>query len=503
METKRGINFKSVQTWAAIILVLFLTRVLFVQYLDCFDVNIQADHETYQKNSEWLVEDMVVADYLGLELSPYGLGRVYYATLWETAEQDNVIVFAKNSASRNILLVGNVLVLDETMRYTIEAVEEREETIAITIDGTIENLAVGEDARIQIEQDGQVMPMINLEVYSSQVGVQGMIGVAVFRLLGGEVSTTINLLYDMACAAMAVVAMAICLLIAARFSVLLGGCYYIVFLASPFIVCFARNLYWMEFTWFVPMLIGLLYCVFPKQYKWWALCAFLALLFKSLCGFEYVSTILVGMMMFPAVVWLTESKTWKTFWHLVWMGAAGVLGFVGGFVGLAFMRGNGNFIGGVKSIYYTDILRRTYGDAALFSGSISDSLNATVWQVVKGYLQLSMQVLSGVDRAYFSYLALIPIAVGLFYLAKGKAINWQMVLLYVISACATLSWLVLAKAHSYLHGEINMVLWYFGFIQFCIYVLCREITTQMGLRHWDNTFNLCAFLRKNTVEETD
>ena len=42
---------------------------------------------------------------------------------------------------------------------------------------------------------------------------------------------------------------------------------------------------------------------------------------------------------------------------------------------------------------------------------------------------------------------------------------------YTVSFLATISWFVLAKAHSYIHTHMNYVLWYFGFVQVCLYIL--------------------------------
>lgn len=35
-------------------------------------------------------------------------------------------------------------------------------------------------------------------------------------------------------------------------------------------------------------------------------------------------------------------------------------------------------------------------------------------------------------------------------------------------------------AHSYVHTHMNYVLWYFGFVQICIYILCKQVMFSKG-----------------------
>ena len=83
--------------------------------------------------------------------------------------------------------------------------------------------------------------------------------------------------------------------------------FYITFLLSPWIVNFARNLYWVEFTWFLPMLIGL-YCSYRIHSKncriFCYVAGFLTIAAKCLCGYEYISTIMLGLIAFLLIDFL-------------------------------------------------------------------------------------------------------------------------------------------------------------------------------------------------------
>ena len=56
-----------------------------------------------------------------------------------------------------------------------------------------------------------------------------------------------------------------------------------------------------------------------------------------------------------------------------------------------------------------------------------------------------------------------------------KKIKIDLIMMYIVSFFTTLSWFVLAKSHSYVHIHLNYVLWYFGFVQICLYVIVDKI----------------------------
>jgi len=49
------------------------------------------------------------------------------------------------------------------------------------------------------------------------------------------------------------------------------------------------------------------------------------------------------------------------------------------------------------------------------------------------------------------------------------------VTMYLVFLMATLSWLILAEGHSVIHGFLNSVLWYFGFVQICLYMIIDRV----------------------------
>lgn len=310
--------------------------------------------------------------------------------------------------------------------------------------------------------------------YYSQYGLQGRVFVFLSRFIGAD---TMRLFCALLLAATAV---AIVYLIAQKYDRLFAAVFYLVFLLSPWVVSFARNLYWVEFTWFLPMAAGL-FCAWKiDSARCRRLCyaaVFLFLFIKSLCGYEYVSTIMVGSVQFlfvDLVLACRQKERTKAVILLkaaLGIGFAAIAGFSAALAIHAYYRGGGNILQGILSIYRGDVLRRTtgsYGQAEIAS------LAGSAWNVLCRYFRFDTQILTGINGNLFPLLCAAPLAV--FYAdAQRKKLNLQTVLLYGVAFFGTASWLILAKAHSAVHTHMNYVLWYFGFVQICLYTLVNAL----------------------------
>lgn len=317
--------------------------------------------------------------------------------------------------------------------------------------------------------------------YLSQYGLQGQ----VFRHL--EKYLRLDTLRVLTAIGTACILMAIVYLIAARYNSLMAGVYYCAFLLSPWIVNFARNLYWVEFTWFLPMAAGLL-CAWKydsRRVRIITYClAFLTILLKCLCGYEFISTIMMGLIQFLLVDMILaavngeQQKTMLLLRTIFWVGVAALAGFAVAICLHAPLKSNnGNLLEGIALIVRDDVLRRTYGgDLNIFepSSAYGMSLCSSVWEVLCKYYNFSTEIITGVPGNLFPLLNLVPLAIFACD-AKQKKLNLQWVLMYAVFLIAPISWFVLAKAHSYIHTHMNYVLWYFGFIQICLYIIVAKI----------------------------
>lgn len=320
--------------------------------------------------------------------------------------------------------------------------------------------------------------------YLSQYGLQGK----VFRHL--EKYLRLDTLRVLTAIGTACVLMAIVYLIAARYNSLMAGVYYCVFLLSPWIVNFARNLYWVEFTWFLPMAAGLL-CAWKydsRRVRIVTYClAFLTILLKCLCGYEYISTVMMGLIQFLLVdmILAVVRKDWKKAMLLLrtifLLGVAALAGFAVAICFHARLKSDGNLLEGIALIVKQDVLRRTYGgDINTYEPAsvMGMSICSSVWEVLRKYYSFSTEIITGVPGNLFPLLNLVPLAIFACD-AKQKKLNLQWVLMYAVFLIAPISWFVLAKAHSYIHTHMNYVLWYFGFIQICLYIIAAKIENTM------------------------
>ena len=250
---------------------------------------------------------------------------------------------------------------------------------------------------------------------------------------------------------------------------------------------FAQNLYWVEFTWFVPMAVGL-YCTLninnPKARYISYFLAFVSILIKCLCGYEYISAVMMGLITFMltdligAILSRNKGKSILLFRTTFIMGLVALLGFLAAICMHAILRGNGNLLEGIITIFKSDVLRRTAGaDLNQLSANLWDSMNASVWEVFCRYFHFDTDIIVGIPGKLFQVICIIPL--GIFaYDFHNRKLELIEVTLYTVTFFTSISWIVLAKSHSYVHTFLNFVLWYFGFVQVCIYIIIKKLKYQ-------------------------
>ena len=145
-----------------------------------------------------------------------------------------------------------------------------------------------------------------------------------------------------------------------------------------------------------------------------------------------------------------------------------------------YIRGQGNIIQGIKTIINEDALRRTVGgDYNISEEKYWESIGASLWESVKQYFHFSTEIITGVSGNLFPVLCLAP-AVIFVWEYREKKVNLELLVMYVVFFLTTISWFVLAKSHSYVHTHMNYVLWYFGFVQICFYIILNKIREYFG-----------------------
>lgn len=344
-----------------------------------------------------------------------------------------------------------------------------------------------------LDADGAVLESSGQGIYKSCYGLQGKFFGRLSELLcrldsqvgPGNVLCRVGVqlaIYRLLCSGLLALVLALMvMLLAKKYDRVLAGCFFIGFLLSPWLAAFGRNLYWVPFTWFVPMLLGLVCSLWAQnRYIPW-LCSvgvFLAVLVKSLCGYEYLSTILLSMVSFLASDFLgaafrrDREKAIRLFSVILRMSVFAVAGFCAAMCLHGMLRGGGNLAEGIRTIIQEDAVRRTVGISENIYGAADfQPENVTALRVIGAYLLPKSSLLSGIPGVLFPLLIVLS---GAILVLRRKAYGSEKLWLYVLFFLAPVSWFVLAINHSYVHQHVNFVLWYFGFVQMCLYPLARE-----------------------------
>lgn len=447
-------------------------------------------------NSVSLVKDVLAMRYQNGDGMPYGLGYFYpYNGVAQSGitDEEKGFVNGYNSVQHRIIVYNNEFtqVLYQPGSTMVFYNGDKADITEVTVDG--EYLVVDYDSDrgftenvqgslryvcIYNNEQQRYMTIGAEEPYESQVGLQGK--VFCYFPMSWTMHRVLTVAQLLLALLLAVTITGICYGLCRKYHPIFGITFYLVTLLSPWIIGFSTNVYWAEFTWFVPMLIGLIAACMVREETQKSgrmklmllslgMCA--AVFVKSACGYEYICAVMLGGIVFlltDLTVALIEhkdrQKIKRLFWATFCLGMAALLGFTLALLWHAYIRGDGDIYSGLRAIYYIDVKRRTYGDPSMFQDVYAESLEASPIAVIKKYVEFETPILLGVSRYAF-----LPLAgISFLCLAIGticKKIDKQYLILYIWMGITAISWFVLGKAHSYIHTQMNYVLWYLGYMQ--------------------------------------
>lgn len=486
-----------------LILTVLMTVVFYTNFLS-------KDNKSFVKNfgqeSESLVLGKILADKNKVDSKQFGLGIFTldeYAYTSEKLMQSYRLIYpnkyyiSDNNWTKgiskhwtgfydlNTKISSELYKKDETIKIAendyrkIEKVEEYGEYIWIYLSGDLLNpheLKYPVDFKLINIEEGAKKGIFT--PYTSQFGMQGQFFSFIYNEMG---INNIDLLKLLSIFLLSSTLSFLCLLVKKEYNLIFGTIFYLVFILSPWMAAFAGNLYWVPFTWFLPALFSLLLLKNIKQYYFYLPLIFLSVFIKSLCGYEYLSTILIFTISFWIIEFVlnTRKQRKKIF---LFANIIGFLCFLGFFLALllhANLRNN-DTISGLKSIWSQDVLRRTYTtNSAFFDTVYKDSLSATPSEVVIKYFLWNTPIIYGISGKLFSIIFFLSLSILIFNLFKNKKNIKRDWILFIVTFLCPLSWFVLAKAHSYIHTHINFVLWYFGFIQVMFYIIIKFILNNL------------------------
>ena len=365
--------------------------------------------------------------------------------------------------------------------------------------------------------------------YDSQYGLQ----VKFFAALAAWGFSAVEQMQAVAAALMALTVMFLVRLVARDFSCLSAVSVAAIFILSPWIVIFARNLFWVSFTWFLPLVITMYYSIRVYETpaaRWRMLALFYgAMLLKLLCGYEFITSIVIAAycpLLYQAM--LKKIPLWHVLKLFMWVGGGAFAAFATAALihisAIAETRAAGfeTFRYRAERRFYSEDPQMTAkqscpGDAECEKIMLA-SLTASPVDVVKIYLVmpeflpwLSTTRLSEAERHAFksrldsthgiakkiAAIRASPVSYWFFIAAKilnpaafigfmltciGVAMRSSRAAqgLLLLSFIAPLSWFVAAKGFCYIHAHLCFVVWYIPFIVYGTILIGEKIAHGKG-----------------------
>ncbi|MFZ9595453.1 MAG: hypothetical protein ACO3A2_05180 [Bdellovibrionia bacterium] len=313
---------------------------------------------------------------------------------------------------------------------------------------------------------------LNFFPYTSQVGLQGLVYSFLYNNLKIRQIESLNYL----CALLTSISLVFLTL---GFCKTIGSGFALAFLVSvsfsPWMISFARNLYWSPFLWFSPAVFSMLAYFYINHFQKnvFLFLFFISIFIKCLCGYEYISTII----WFSCAIFLIDpflisprlNRTSSLRYASITFGLA-VSGFLAAILVHSTFRGNTVFEG-LTAIWNQDVKRRTYGSPSSFDPVSAASLNASLISVLKTYIKSwSTDLIYRIHGKRFILLNSTALAtIGYKFFTQHRS-RWRDFSFFVVYVFGPLSWFCLAKGHSYVHVHMNYIMWYFGFVAVLIYI---------------------------------
>lgn len=355
---------------------------------------------------------------------------------------------------------------------------------------------LNEDGSIISIYDNDSYVLNKFETYTSQVGLQGVVFGIVNEMLSSAGMSSAPLRFEvlqiLTSFSLAVVLSLLLLIFSRRFGFLsvTVALFFLVF--SQWLVVMARNLYWVPFTMFLPLLFTTYAFNKPGRINAKIVFIILTILFflRSSCGYEYISTVTVASLC-PLILYAIQDS-WKRTYFL--KNAFLILfSSVSGFLIantlhvflIAKLKNESVYISFVERIYHAKTRLYTSEDT-FSSGSWLEATKATTSEVIAKYFHgnaFDFSNFLGFSSFYtidfgqlvlifccFSFLSLISVKY-----SKNIDSNRRNVLSLTavtwFSFLAPLSWFILAKVHSYVHTHINFFIWNVPFVIFGVLLI--------------------------------
>ena len=323
----------------------------------------------------------------------------------------------------------------------------------------------GDNQNRSLFRDGAAPAVTEFVSYTHQSGLQGtLLGLVNRGLLGlfPDGARRETMLYTVNSVLFYAAALCVCLAVWRAVGALPGAACLAAVLLAPWVQRGMKDLYWCLWTWLLPLLAALLVCRLRR--RWCYAVVFAAVLVRCLCGFEFISALLI-LCELPLVYCFFACPEQRRDWFARMTGVGfSAVGGVAAALGVWLWQGRlyfGSWAESADNIARTVSLRVT----ALETASLPES-TVTVGEVLHLYFVQDATPL--LQLGPFSLTVRGLLAVTGVLLAAALLLRWREVLpmaaVWGISLLGPVSWMVLSKTHSAVHTHLMPMLWHFAFV---------------------------------------
>jgi hypothetical protein len=340
-------------------------------------------------------------------------------------------------------------------------------------------------------------------VYTSTPGFPGLIFGVFDKLTNFPENTKLKIFRAGEAFASAIVLALISVWFIAEFGWLAGLLPIVLSSLSDALIRPAGSIFWNLWVFYLPMITGTILLAddskkqtFSAGRLLWAL--YFLCLFKILMnGFEAITTVMI-MTTVPFIYYaILDNWNWKVLLErTVKLGIVLSTSVATGLLILAaqIMVSKGSFSDSVYFIWDA-FNRRAIGNPEKYGGALSESMSASILEVIWKYLTLNAFVVHISEQIWhITYLHLFTLfflfSLVFFILYKWKKpanINrkgWALTLTTWYSILAPLSWFIVFKPNAFLHTSIYAMLWYMPFtllgLALCGFVLSKIVFVNSG-----------------------
>lgn len=427
-----------------------------------------------------------------------------------------------------LAFTANITGVGPTPYWFSEFQKDSEAIVNKTVDCRNEKNEVGYDGPVMPQKGQQYAVMYengcgskNYRPYDAQFGLQAHL-IAFFSPAKSEYAkqyfATVKFLLALV---FALVLMGFVYCIQRAFGTMVAASVYTLLIFSPWIVGYARNMYWVIFLMFLPFVFSFgFYSTFKARQKLLLFYAILGVLFalKFLNGYEHLTTMIFSAFIPIVYFELMRGRRLIELWRqALAVLLVGMAGFAAAFL-INVVSLNTYYHSWSQSVHAVIGRAKDRSESKKMQANVVVGFQATlpdVYRIVDEYYELE-KMADGSHAPYryvvlslFNY-ALLPavtlpfgaanllviVVQSIFtmgvlawlllrYLRRNKGLSKQVETLkyvYLLSLAGSLSWLVLMPGHAFPHAHLNAIIFYVPFLLICYVIIGLALRERFAKR---------------------